>query len=156
MLSNWPWLLRVSSTVLLSHWGRQSLKDMTYLGTDFEAKAIWQGFVEDTAAKDFVARKAHTIAFSKARGTRQSTWFTSLEIPWGFQTRAVLRSLAGLMPRKKVSVWGFFVSKKGMICICPMDVCFRNLRQKAESVLLQETHAFFARNMEVHVRRTTS
>jgi hypothetical protein len=30
-----------------------------------------------------------------------------LEIPWGFLTRAVLRSLAGLISRKKVSVRGF-------------------------------------------------
>ena len=32
-----------------------------------------------------------------------------------------------------------FVSKKGMICVRPTDVCTRNLRRKAESVLLQET-----------------
>jgi hypothetical protein len=31
------------------------------------------------------------------------------------------------------------VSKKGMIHVCPMDVCTRNLWQKAESILLQET-----------------
>jgi hypothetical protein len=35
-------------------------------GTDFETHAIWQGYVEYPAAKDFVARKAHTIALSKA------------------------------------------------------------------------------------------
>jgi hypothetical protein len=29
----------------------------------------WQGYDEDLAAKDFVARKAHTIALSKAQGT---------------------------------------------------------------------------------------
>jgi hypothetical protein len=80
---------------------------MTSLGTDFEMHAIWQGYVEDPAAKDFVARKARTMALSKAQGTRQSTLFTSLEIPWGFHTRAVLRSLAGLMSRKKMSVQGF-------------------------------------------------
>jgi hypothetical protein len=33
--------------------------------TDFELHAIWQGYVEDLAEKDFVARKAHTIAMSK-------------------------------------------------------------------------------------------
>jgi hypothetical protein len=108
MLSNQPRLSRVSSTALLSHWGRQLLKDMTSLGTDFEMHAIWQGYVEDPAAKDFVARKARTIALSKARGTQQSTLFTSLEIPWGFHTRAVLQSLAGFMSRKKVSVQVFF------------------------------------------------
>ncbi len=112
MLSNRPWLLRVSSTVLLSRWGWQSLKDMTYLGTDFEMHAIWQGYVEDPTAKDFVARKARTIALSKAQETQQSTLFTSLEIPWGFHTRAVLRSLAGLMSCKKVSVRGFLWVRK--------------------------------------------
>ncbi len=80
---------------------------MTSLGTDFETHAIWQGYVEDPAMKDFIARKARTIALSEARGTRQSTLFTCLEIPWGFHTRAVLRSSAGLMSGKKVSVLGF-------------------------------------------------
>jgi hypothetical protein len=42
---------------------------MKSLGTDFEMHAIWQGYVEDPAAKDFVARKAHTIALSEAQGT---------------------------------------------------------------------------------------
>ncbi len=77
---------------------------MTSLGTDFETHAIWQGYVEDPAVKDFVARKARTIALSKAQVTGQSTLLKSLEIPWGFHTRAVLRSLVGLMSREKVSV----------------------------------------------------
>jgi hypothetical protein len=42
---------------------------MTFLRTDFEMHAIWQVYVEDPAAKDFVARKAHTITLSKAQGT---------------------------------------------------------------------------------------
>jgi hypothetical protein len=40
---------------------------MTSLGTDFETHAIWQEYVEDPAAKDYVARKACTIALSKAQ-----------------------------------------------------------------------------------------
>ncbi len=85
---------------------------MTSLGTDFETHAIWQGYIEDPAAKNFVVRKARTIALSKVQGTRQSTLFRSLEIPWGFHTQAVLHNLAGLMPHKKVSVWGFLWVKK--------------------------------------------
>ncbi len=77
---------------------------MMSLGTDFEMHAIWQRYVEDPAVKDFVARKARTIALSEVQGTQQSTLFTSLEIPWGFHTQAVLCSLAGLMSCKKVSV----------------------------------------------------
>ena len=107
MLSNRPQLLHVTSTALLSCWGQQWLEDMTSPRTDFEMHAIWQGYVEDPAAKDFVARKARTIALSKAQGTRQSTLFRSLKIPWGFHTQAVLRSLAGLMSCKKVSVREF-------------------------------------------------
>ena len=56
--------------------------------------AIWQGYVEDPAAKDFVGRKAHTIALSEAQGTQQSTLFTSLEIPWELLTQAGLRIVA--------------------------------------------------------------
>jgi hypothetical protein len=41
--------------------------------TDFETHAIWQGYVEDPAAKDFVARKACTIALSKAQGSCHKT-----------------------------------------------------------------------------------
>jgi hypothetical protein len=42
---------------------------MTSLGTDFETHAIWQGYIEEPTAKDFVARKACTIALSKVQGT---------------------------------------------------------------------------------------
>jgi hypothetical protein len=41
--------------------------------TDFETHAIWQGYVEDPAAKDFVARKARTIALSKAQESCHKT-----------------------------------------------------------------------------------
>ncbi len=108
MLSDQPQLSCVTSMVLLSLWGQQLLNEMMSFGTDLKTHAIWQGYVEDPAAKDFVARKARTIALSKAQGAQQSTLFKSLEIPWGFLTQAVLHSLAGLLSRKKVSVQGFF------------------------------------------------
>jgi hypothetical protein len=41
--------------------------------TDFEMHAVWQGYVQDPAAKDFVARKARTIALSKAQGSCHKT-----------------------------------------------------------------------------------
>jgi hypothetical protein len=46
---------------------------MTSFVTDFEMHATWQGYVEDPAAKDFVARKARTIALSQARGSCRKT-----------------------------------------------------------------------------------
>jgi hypothetical protein len=42
---------------------------MTFLGTDFETHANWQGYVEVPTAKDFVASKVCTIALSKVQGT---------------------------------------------------------------------------------------
>jgi hypothetical protein len=69
MLSDQPQLLCVTSMALLCRWGQQLLKDMMSLGTNFETHVIWQGYIEDPAAKDFVARKACTIALSKAQGT---------------------------------------------------------------------------------------
>ncbi len=112
MLIDWPWLLCATSMALLIHWQQQLLKDMMSLGTDFETHAIWQGYVEDPAAKDFIARKACTIALSKMQGTWQSTLFMSLEIPWGFHTRAVLHSLAEPISREKVSVRQFLWVRK--------------------------------------------
>jgi hypothetical protein len=112
MLSDQPRLLHVTSIALLCHWERQLLEDMTSLGTNFEMHAIWQGYIEEPAAKDFEARKARTIALSKAQGIQQSTLFTSLEIPWGFLTQAVLRSIAGLMSCKKLSVRGSLRARK--------------------------------------------
>ncbi len=69
MLSDQPQLLCITSTALLCRWGRQSLKDMTSLRTDFETHAIWQGYVEEPTAKNFVARKACTITLSKVQRT---------------------------------------------------------------------------------------
>jgi hypothetical protein len=42
---------------------------MMSFGTDFETHAYRQGCVEEPTAKDFVARKACTIALSKVQGT---------------------------------------------------------------------------------------
>ncbi len=71
--------------------GMKSLKDMTTLGTDFETHAIWQGCVEDLAVNDFVVRKTHTIAVSKARRSCQKT---SNNQPYS----RVLKSLRDFIP----------------------------------------------------------
>jgi hypothetical protein len=69
MLSNQPQLIRVTPTALLGSWVLQSIEYMTSLVTDFETHANWQGFVEEPAAKNFVARKVPTIALNKVQGT---------------------------------------------------------------------------------------
>jgi hypothetical protein len=73
MLSDQPRLLRVTSTALRCHWQQHSLEDMTSLGTDFEMHAIWQGCAEDPTAKNFVVRKARTLALSKVQGSCHRT-----------------------------------------------------------------------------------
>jgi hypothetical protein len=42
---------------------------MTFLQTDFEKRAKWQGSVEEPSAKDFVTRKVRTIKWNKVQGT---------------------------------------------------------------------------------------
>jgi hypothetical protein len=86
---------------------------MTSYVTDFGMHAIWQGYVEDLAAKDFVARKACTIALSEAQGSCYKTSNNQPIHEFGYPiddsipTRAVLRSLARPRSCKKVSVQGF-------------------------------------------------
>jgi hypothetical protein len=42
---------------------------MMFLGTDFEKRAKWQKSIEEPAAKDFVARKVHTIKWNEVQGS---------------------------------------------------------------------------------------
>jgi hypothetical protein len=56
MLRDQPRLKHITPTVLLGSWILQPIEDMTFLGTDFEMPAKWQGSIEELAVKDFVAR----------------------------------------------------------------------------------------------------
>ncbi len=66
------------------------------------------------------------------RTSNNQPLFTSLEIPWGFLTQALLCYLAGAYVTQESESPRIFVRKKGMIHDRPMDVCMRNLQQKAE------------------------
>jgi hypothetical protein len=68
-LSNQPQLTRITPTALISSWVLEPIKDMTSLGTDFEMHAKWQGSVKEPTAKDFIARKVHTIKLNEVQGT---------------------------------------------------------------------------------------
>jgi hypothetical protein len=153
-LSNQPRLTHVTPTVLLDSWVLQPIEDMTSLGTDFKTHANWQGYVEVPAAKDFVARQICTIALSKVQGTHWNA--IKCQEHLGNCPEAVLRqatinlnsqvwkSLNDSLPKlycvdlaKACVMQGIislrvFVRRKGMICICPTDLCMRNLWQKAE------------------------
>jgi hypothetical protein len=73
MLSNQPQLTCVTPTALLVSWVLQPNEGVTSLGTDFEKRAIWQGSVEEPAARDFVAKKVHTIKWNEVQGTSWNT-----------------------------------------------------------------------------------
>jgi hypothetical protein len=68
-LSNQPRLTHVTSTAFLVTWVLQPIKGVKSLGTDFEKRAIWKGYVEEPAAKDSIARKIRTIKWNKVQGT---------------------------------------------------------------------------------------
>jgi hypothetical protein len=149
MLSDQPQLLHISSTALL--WGTYFLKDMMSLGTDFETHAIWQGYVEDPAAMDFIVRKARTIPLRKVQGTqalskaRGSCHKTSNNQPY---SRA-WKSLGDSIPELYCVAWlGLGHARKYQFKDFgekeryeSMDVCTRNLRQKAEKGKLTGSEA---------------
>ncbi len=62
--------MRVTPTVLLGSWVLQLIEGMTSLGTDFETHAKWQGSVEETAVKVFVARKVRTTVLNEVQRTK--------------------------------------------------------------------------------------
>jgi hypothetical protein len=68
-LNNQPQFTRVTPTALLGSWVLQPFKDMMSLRTDFKTHVKWQGSVEKPTAKDFVARKVHTIQLNEVPGT---------------------------------------------------------------------------------------
>ncbi len=110
--------------------------------------------LKEPAAKDFVARKAYTINLSEAQGTHWRVirckehlancpeavlWQATINLD-----PQVWKSLEDSLPKlycvdlaEAFVMWEsaslrILCEKKGMICICPTDVCTRNLRQKAE------------------------
>jgi hypothetical protein len=127
---------------------------MTSLGTDFEMHANWQGYIEEPAAKDFVARKVHTIALSVVQGThwnrnkckeglgncpeavvRQATINLDSRV-WKSRGDSLPKlyfvDLAEAYVMQESVSSRTFVRRKGMIRDRPTDVCMRNFRQKME------------------------
>jgi hypothetical protein len=45
--------------------GTTANRSKTFLGTDFEKRAKWRGSIKEPAAKNFVARKVHTIEWNE-------------------------------------------------------------------------------------------
>jgi hypothetical protein len=89
--------------------------------TDFEMHAIWQGYIEDLAAKDFVVRNARTIALSKAQGSCHKTSNNQPIHEFGYPFGdSILRlycvAWLGQGHARKCSL-RIFVRKKGMNCV---------------------------------------
>jgi hypothetical protein len=127
---------------------------MMSLGTDFEKRAKWQGYVKEPTVKDFVARKVRTIKLTKVQGTRWNV----IKCKERLRSRpeAVIRQATiNLFSQVWKSLWDSFsklycvdlaeayvtqesvslrtyVRRKGMTRNRPMDICMRNLRKKVE------------------------
>ncbi len=163
-LSDQPRLICVTPTALLSSWVLQPIEDMTSVRTDFETHAKWQGYIEEPTAKDFVARKVCTNKLNKMQGTNWN--MIKCEERLGSCPEAVVRqatinldsqlwkSLGDSLPelycvdlaeayvmQENVSL-RIYVRRRGMICELPMDVCMRNLRQKAEQGKKTSTNSY--------------
>ncbi len=95
----------------LHYWTEQSVRN------PLKRKQVWRALGK-------LSRSCHQTS-------NNQPLFTSWEILWGFLACTALTKRR-LMSRKKMSVWGFYVRRKGMIHDRPMDVCMRNLRQKAK------------------------
>jgi hypothetical protein len=76
---------------------------MMSFGTDFEMHAIWQGYVEEPAAKDFESKECPHYCFEQSARNPTINLIHEFGNPLGIPYLAVLSSLARLMPRKKVS-----------------------------------------------------
>jgi hypothetical protein len=184
--------MRLTPTALQGSWVQQPIKDMTSFGTDFKTHAIWQGYIEESTANDFVAKKAHTITLSEVQGTNWNVIKCKERL--GNHPEAVIRqarikldsqdwkSLEDSLPKpycvdlaetyimQEIVSLRILSEKKGMICNRPIDVCMRNLWQKAErgkktgtgssTRFLQasyfEKRMMCARNIGAHLRHNTS
>ena len=109
---------------------------MTSLGTDFETHAIWQGYVEDPAAKEFCSKEGPHYRFEQSPRNPTINLIHKLGNPLGIPYPSCTAWLSGAYVTQESLSLRIFVSKKGIICVCPMDIPTRNLWQKAESILL--------------------
>ncbi len=105
------------------------------------ARVRWESHCEGFCSKEgphyCFEQSARKLSWDKLQSTYSQVWISL----WWFHTRAVLRSLARLRSRKKVSVQGFLWDRKVWIVFSPIDVCTRNLRQKAEKGKLTSSEA---------------
>jgi hypothetical protein len=136
---------------------------MTSLRTDFEKHAKWQGSVEESAVKDFVARKVRIIELTEVQGTswnaikckerlRSHPEAVARQATINLYSR-VWKSLENSFPelycidlaeayvtQESVSP-RIYVRRKGMTRDCPTDVRMRNLLRKAEQGKKASTHS---------------
>ncbi len=79
------------------------LEDMTSLGTDFETHAIWQGYIEEPTAKDFVKEGPH-YHFEQSARNLTINLIQEFGNPLGIPYRSCTAYLSGAYVSQKVSV----------------------------------------------------
>ncbi len=136
------------------------------------AGVCWGSCCKGFCSKEGPHYRLEQSARKLSSDKQQSTLLTSLDIPWGFHTQAVMHSLARPRSCKKVSVSArILVRKKGMICVQSNGRSHQKPSAKGgkrkihrywgyyqvpTSIFLRETYMFCARNMGTHVWHTSS
>ena len=105
-LRYWPQLSGITSTPFLCLQGRQFLKDMMSLGTDFEMHAIWQEYVEDPTAR------GSSIKIGQKKLLRMPFW--KLDHVYIYYMTSPLQfcwkiSLTAVVMRLTVGLWCFLL-----------------------------------------------
>ncbi len=153
-LSNQPRLRHVTPTVLLGSWVLKPIKNMMALGLTSRHMPNGKGTLRNPLQRILLQGRSALSNWTKCKeptGTQtsaKSAWGIVQKLSSDKQQSAFIHKFGNpleilclsctaltqqrLMSRKKVSVWGFWVRRKGMICCCPMDVCMKNLWQKVE------------------------
>jgi hypothetical protein len=113
---------------------------MTSLGTDFKTHAKWQGSVEESTAKDIVARKVCTIKLNEVQGTNWNA--NKCKERLGSCPEAVIRQATiNLYSQVWKSLWG---SLSKLYCLDPAEAYF--MQESVSSRMLCEKKRYDLRS----------
>ncbi len=154
------WVIALTITRLI-HGASEALGTAVAQRYDIPQDWLWDachmaGVNWGSHCKGFCSEKGPHYCFEQSAKNPTINLIHKFGNPSGIPYPSCTAKLSGAYVTQESVSLRIFVSKKGMIRVHPMDVCTRNLRQKAESVLLQETNVFCAWNMGAHVQHTTS
>ena len=90
----------------------------------------------------FCSKEGPHYSFEQSARNPTINLIHKFENPLGISYPSCTAKLSGAYVMQERVSSRIFAREKGMIRICPADVCTRNLWREAKSVLLKETHTF--------------